>query len=87
MEVRGHGFFRLRPLRAGRGPRSGAPSYSGWQSRNSLRLRRQLEERQLELAALQSELRSLWPSERFLSRYDPEAGAPERVASAQRQVR
>jgi hypothetical protein len=52
-------FFRLGRLHAKDGPRSSR------HSRNPRRLGRLLEERQLALAALQTDLRLLWRSERF----------------------
>jgi hypothetical protein len=59
------GFFRLRRLRT-------VPSYSGRQSRNPRKRQRQLQDRRLELSALEAELRDLYRSEWLLDkRYEP----------------
>lgn len=64
--VRDRGFFRLRRMRA-------ASFYSGRQSRNSRKLHGQLQDRQLELSALETDLQ-------VLSMYDPAAKNPGLVA-------
>jgi hypothetical protein len=87
-EGRGHepehardgGFFRLRRLRT-------VPSYCGRQSRKSRKRQRQLQDRRLELNALEAELRDLCRSEWFLALYDPAAKSPELAASIQSEAR
>lgn len=76
---RSRGFFRLR--------RPQAASYSGRQSRNPRQLRRQLQERQLELRALKADLGFPYRSDLFLSMCDPADKTPAPTASAQREAR